>query len=44
MASGTKEDNEQSEDPGAMRQSSQVQEHVPRALEKVGSNLKGQRK
>lgn len=44
MAHGTKEDDEQSEDPGAMRRSSQVREHVPRVIEKVGSNLKGQRK
>lgn len=37
MASGTKEESEHSEDPGAVRQRSWVKRHVPRAREQVGS-------
>lgn len=37
MASGTKEDIKLSEDPEAVRQSSQVKRHAPRARKQVGS-------
>lgn len=37
MANETKEDSEHSEDPGAVRQSSQVKRHAPKARKQVGS-------
>ena len=37
MARETKEDIKHSEDPEAVRQSSQVKRHVPRARKQIGS-------